>query len=178
MNILDLIIGIILVLFAISGLRKGLIIEAFYLASFIVGVYGAMYFSDVVVEWMYTLIDKGAEYVSVVAFVLTFVIFVVVIRLLGRLISELVSAINLGFFDKLGGFLFGIMKGALIVSVVILVFNVFGITNLISKDLRNNSLLYGATEKIATMLYDNHKVLTENVSNQFVSLDSAIELYD
>ena len=65
MNILDLIIGIILVLFAISGLRKGLIIEAFYLASFIVGVYGAMYFSDVVAEWMYTLIDKGAEYVSV-----------------------------------------------------------------------------------------------------------------
>ena len=66
MNILDLIIGIILVLFAISGLRKGLIIEAFYLASFIVGVYGAMYFSDVVAEWMYTLIDKGAEYVRIV----------------------------------------------------------------------------------------------------------------
>ena len=32
MNILDLAIGIILILFAISGLKRGLIIEAFYLA--------------------------------------------------------------------------------------------------------------------------------------------------
>ena len=52
MNVLDLIIGIILILFAIAGLRKGLIIEAFYLASFIVGIYCAMYFSDIVDELM------------------------------------------------------------------------------------------------------------------------------
>lgn len=174
MNILDLIIGIILLLFAISGLRKGIIIEAFYLASLVIGVYGAMYFSDVVAGWLYNIIDKGAEFISVVAFVLTFVIFVVLIRLLGRLISELISAISLGFLDKLGGFFFGILKGALLVSVIIMLFNVFGITNMINKDLRENSILYTTTEHIATVLYDNHRVLTENNTNQVFSQELAL----
>ena len=111
MNVLDLIIGIILILFAISGLRKGLIIEAFYLASFIVGIYGAMFFSDIVADWMSGFVDVNTEILAVIAFIVTFILFVVLIRFLGHIISKLVEAIHLGIFDKIGGFLFGVMKG-------------------------------------------------------------------
>ena len=109
MNVLDLVIGVILLIFAIAGLRKGLIIEAFYLASFIVGIYGAMYFSDVVADWMAGFVDVGKEYLAVIAFIVTFILFVVLIRFLGRLVSGLVDAISLGFLDKIGGFFFGII---------------------------------------------------------------------
>ena len=124
MNVLDLIIGIILILFAISGLRKGLIIEAFYLASFIVGIYGAMYFSDWVASWLADFVDAALDYLTIIAFIITFVIFVVLTRFIGRLVSDFVSAIYLGFFDKIGGFLFGILKGGLILSVIILIMNI------------------------------------------------------
>ena len=164
MNVLDLIIGIILILFAFAGLRKGLIIEAFYLASFIIGIYGAMYFSDIVADWMSGFVDgSGRQYLAVIAFVVTFVIFVILIRLLGRLISQLFHAINLGFIDKVGGFLFGLIKGALITSVIIVIMNVFHLTDFISKDLRSSSILYTYTESIARILYNNHEVLAVNI---------------
>ena len=166
MNILDLIIGIILIIFAFFGLRRGLIIEAFYLASFIVGIYGAMYFSDIMADWMSGFVDgEGRQYLAVIAFVVTFVIFVVLIRLLGRLISQLFHAISLGFIDRVCGFLFGLIKGALITSIIIMILNVFHITNFISKDLRRGSVLYTYTESIARYLYKNHEVLAVNDKN-------------
>ena len=168
MNVLDLIIGIILILFAIAGLRKGLIIEAFYLASFIVGIYGAMYFSDIVAEWMSGFVEVSPEYLAVIAFVVTFVVVVVLIRMLGRLVSSLVASISLGFIDKIGGFFFGIIKGALIISIIIMVLNIFGLTGLISKDLKKGSILYTYTESLALKLYKNHEVvkgaMTENIN--------------
>ena len=164
MNVLDLIIGIILLLFAIAGLRKGLIIEAFYLASFIVGIYGAMYFSDVVADWMAGFVDVGKEYLAVIAFIVTFILFVVLIRFLGRLVSGLVDAISLGFLDKIGGFFFGIIKGALLTSIIIMVMNIFGLSSLIRKDIRKGSILYTYTESLANKLYKNHEVIKGSMS--------------
>lgn len=177
MNVLDLIIGIILILFAIVGLRKGLIIEAFYLASFIVGIYGAMYFSDLVAEWMAGFVDAASDYLTVIAFIITFVIFVVLTRYLGRLFSSLVSAIHLGFFDKLGGFFFGLLKGGLILSVLILIMNIFGISNLINTNLKKSSILYTNIEKVANMLYKNHEVVRDS-KNKSVVADNTIKLED
>ncbi len=172
MNVLDLIIGIILILFAINGLRRGLIIEAFYLASFIIGIYGAMYFSDIVADWMSGFVDVGKEYLAVIAFIVTFVIFVVLIRILGRLISSLFSAIHLGFLDKLGGFFFGIIKGALITSIIIMIMNIFGISSLINSNTRKGSVLYTYTESLANMLYKNHEVVKGSVCEV---LDKSVE---
>ena len=164
MNVLDLIIGIILILFALAGLRKGLIIEPCYLASFIVGIYGAMYFSDMVADWMAGFVEVAKEYLAVIAFIVTFIIFVVLIRFLGRLVSQLVHAISLGFLDKLGGLFFGVIKGALITSIIIMIMNIFGLTNLINKDLRNGSVLYTYTESLANMLYKNHEVVKGSIA--------------
>lgn len=177
MNVLDLIIGIILILFAIVGLRKGLIIEAFYLASFIVGIFGAMYFSDWVASWLSGFVDAALDYLTVIAFIITFVIFVVLTRFLGRLVSDLVSSVHLGFFDKVGGFLFGILKGGLILSVIILIMNVFGLTNLINTNLKRSSFLYPHIENIANMLYRNHEVVRDSM-NRSVVADNSINFED
>lgn len=175
MNILDLIIGFILILFAIAGLRKGLIIEAFYLASFIVGIYGAMFFSDAVAGWMSGFIEVGTEYLAIIAFIVTFVLFVVLIRLLGRLFSGLVEAISLGFVDKIGGFFFGALKGALITSIIIMIMNIFGLTAFIGKDVRNGSVLYKYTESIANTLYKNHDVVRDSMQTSIDTIENIVE---
>lgn len=165
MNYLDLIIGIILIIFAISGYKRGLIIEAFYLAAFIIGIYGAMYFSDWITDILSNVIDMNREYLSIIAFILIFIVLIVVIRLLGKLISKLVGAIYLGFIDKIGGFVFGILKGALLTSILIMVLNIFNIGDVIKKETREKSFLYRTTEEIANILYQNHDVV-ENAINK------------
>ncbi len=178
MNILDLIIGIFLLLFAIAGLRKGLIIESFYLASFIVGIFGAMYFSDWVASWLAGFVDAALDYLTVIAFIITFILFVILTRFLGRIVSDIVAAVSLGFFDKIGGFLFGILKGGLILSVLILIMNIFGITNLISTDIKKNSFLYPHIEEIANILYKNHEIVKDSMKNSTVADNNIVKFED
>ena len=167
MNVLDLIIGIVLLLFALAGLRKGLIIEAFYLFSFVAGAYGAMYFSDAVAEWMSEFINIGEEYLAIVSFIVTFIIFLILMRFIGRVLSKLVETICLGFVDKIGGFVFGVLKGILLVSIVIMIMNVFGATSLINENLRDSSRLFTFTESIADMLYENHEDFEDTIEEAF-----------
>lgn len=175
MNILDLIIAFILICFAISGLKKGLIHEAFYLASFIIGIYGALCFSDFIADWLKTIIDIGEEYISIVAFIITFVLFVFLIRMLGQTLSNIMEAIYLGFIDKIGGFIFGLLKGALILSIIILIMNVLGLTGFIDKSIRKTSPLYTYTEQIANILYKNQDVVKNSIDKGFDKIEDVIE---
>jgi membrane protein required for colicin V production len=47
MNYIDIIIGIVLIVSAISGFRKGLIVEVASLAALILGIWGAIHFSGI-----------------------------------------------------------------------------------------------------------------------------------
>ena len=110
MNYLDIIIAIILFLFGFKGFRKGLIIEVVTLLAFGVGIYGAMHFSDFTAEHLKDFMEINPKYLNTVAFILTFILLVVLVNIIGRLVSNAVKAMNLGFFNKLGGFLFGLAK--------------------------------------------------------------------
>jgi membrane protein required for colicin V production len=48
-----------------------------------------------------------------------------VATLLGRLLSKTISAIGLGFLDRLGGAIFGLVRGALFVLVLLLAMTAF-----------------------------------------------------
>ena len=174
MSILDLIIGVILLIFAFAGLRKGLIIEAFYLASYIIGIYGAMFFSDAVAAWMSGFVKADGDLIAIIAFILTFIGVMVLVRFLGRLMSNLVEAISLGFIDKVGGFIFGLFKGALIVSILIMIMNVLGLSSVVD-GVKKDSLLYPKVEKIANVLYKNHDVVKESIDNSIEKIENVIE---
>ena len=167
MNILDLIICIVLIIFAISGLRKGLIVEVFNLASYLIGVYGAMYFSEIVSNSLSKALHVSPEYLMMIAFILTFIVFVIVVRYLAALLSNLIEAINLGLFDKIGGLVFGGLKGALIVSLCIMALNIFGSGEVVDKELREQSLLYTRTENIANVIYNNQELVKDSMKKSF-----------
>ena len=153
MNYLDIIIAIILLVFGFKGLRKGLIIEVVTLLAFGVGIYGAMHFSDFTAGHLQDFMEINPKYLNTIAFVLTFIILVVVVNLIGRLISKAIKSLNLGFFDKLGGFVFGVLKGVLLCSTFVLVLNNLQWTGIIKEEVRQKSFLYPYVEKTVPYLY-------------------------
>jgi membrane protein required for colicin V production len=153
MNYLDIIIAIILLIFGFKGLRKGLIIEVVTLVAFGAGIYGAMHFSDFTSERLQDFMEINPKYLNTIAFVLTFIILVVVVNLIGRLISKAIKSLNLGFFDKLGGFVFGVLKGVLLCSTFVLVLNNLQWTGIIKEKVRKESFLYTYVEKTVPYLY-------------------------
>ena len=163
MNYLDIIIGTILIIFGIMGLIKGVINEVASLVALIIGLYGMFYFSDITASWLKNIIDIKPEYIATISFLLTFMILVLVIVLLGKLLSKIVKSLSLGWLDKMGGLVFGILKGALITSLIILLLNVLNISGNIPQKDRDESFLYKPVENTAPYLYNNSKFVRSAV---------------
>lgn len=175
MNYLDIIIGIILLLFALAGLKNGIIREAFALVAFIGGVYGAVKLSDYVGEKLSTVINVSHEWMSVISFIIVFILLALAINLIGKGVSKLAESLSLGFFDKIGGFMFGVAKGLLIVGVVIIVLDFFGIKDVINKETREKSVLYTTSEKVADWITDNKDSFIKEIEDKVDDAEDEIK---
>lgn len=171
MNYLDIIIGIILILFAIGGWRNGIIKEAFSLVAFIVGIYGAFKLSDIVGGWLGKLINVSPEWMSVISFIVVFIALALLISWLGNLLSDLFASMNLGFVDKLGGLVFGIAQGFLLVGVLILLLDFFGIKDVLDEETRENSKLYKNSEKVAAWIYENKDGWLKKIDKEYEKVE-------
>ena len=153
MNYLDIIIAIILLLFGVKGFRTGLIIEVVTLLAFAVGIYGAMHFSDFTAEHLKEFMEINPKYLNTTAFVLTFILLVILVNIIGRMVTKLIQAMNLGFFNKLGGALFGMAKGVLLCSIMVMVLNNFQLIGIVKPEVREQSKLYPYIEETVPYVY-------------------------
>lgn len=168
MNYLDIIIAILLILFAIGGYRNGIIREAFSLVAFAIGIYGAIKLSDIVGKWLGNIINVSPDWMSVISFIIVFIALAFVITWLGSMVANLIESLNLGFVDKIGGAVFGVAKGFLLVGVCILLLDFFGLKDVLDKEKCEKSVLYKQSEEVATWIFENkdgwiHKLNVDNV---------------
>ena len=163
MNYLDIIIAIILFLFGLKGLRKGLIIEVVTLLAFVVGIYGAMHFSDFTAQHLVEFIEVSPKYLDTIAFVLTFILLVVIVNVIGQAVSKMIQALNLGFFDRIGGFVVGVAKGVLLCSLLVLVLNNLQLMGLVKEEVKQESKLYPYVEQTVPYLYKGFDLVKETI---------------
>ena len=175
MNYLDIIIGIILIIFALGGLKNGIIREAFSLAAFICGIYGAMKLSDYVGKWLGEIINVSQEWMQVISFIVVFIALALLINWLGNLLADLISSLSLGFVDKIGGFVFGIAKGFLLIGVLILLLDFFGIKDVLNEETCEKSKLYNTSEKVATWIYENKDGWIEKLNQGYKKVEQEVE---
>ncbi len=173
MNYLDLIIAIVLFLFGWRGWRKGLIIEVVTLLAFGVGIYGAMHFSDFTAAHLKDFMEIDPKYLNTIAFVLTFILLVILVNLIGRLVTKAVRAMNLTFFNKLGGFVFGAAKGLLLCSTFVLVFNNLQMLGIVKDDLKKDSYLFPYVEMTVPYLYKGFDLVKDFAKEQLQQEETA-----
>lgn len=154
MNLLDIIFIIPIVWFAYQGFKRGLIIELASLVALILGIYAAMYFSDYAADFLINNMDMSEKYVPITSFILTFIAVVVIVYFIGKILEKLVNMVALGFLNKLAGLFFGILKAAVLISIVLLILNNFN-DDLISRQKKKNSFLYDPIASIAPILWNN-----------------------
>ena len=165
MNYLDAIIAIILFIFGYKGLKKGLIYEVVALASFTVGIYGAMHFSDFTAQHLIEFIEIDPKHLNTVAFILTFILLVILVKLIGKVVMKIVRTLNLGFVNKIGGFLFGAAKGVLLCSLLLMVLNNFQLLGLVKKEVKEESLLFPYIEKTVPYIYQGFDIAKDAVKD-------------
>jgi len=122
MNYIDLIFGIILIIAAFQGFRQGFIVELASLAALVLGIWGAIRFSDWTADFITDTTGYHSEHLSTIAFVVTFIAIVILIHILGKVLDTAVKAVALGFLNRLAGIIFGVLKTAVILSIFLLLF--------------------------------------------------------
>jgi len=154
-NFLDVIIIIPLLLFAWQGYRKGFIIEVATLAALILGLFFAFYFSDYAANILTEYFNIDEKYMAALSFIVTFIVVVIVIIAIGKILQKLIDIILLGFLNKAAGAIFGIVKGALILSILLLIINYFDTNQkLIKEEYKENAIFYKPIASFAPQLYD------------------------
>jgi len=149
MNFLDIILAIPLVWLTFNGLRKGLVIELASLAALILGIYVAVHFSWYAGDFLSENFDIEEKYLKIVSFIITFLVIVFAVHLVGRVVEKVVKMVALGFLNSLGGAVFGFLKAALFLSVILYFINAFDSSNVfISKEKKESSLLYNPISSI------------------------------
>jgi membrane protein required for colicin V production len=154
LNYFDFIFAIFLLWSAYRGLNRGFLIMAASLAALVLGVWGAIRFSNLTAALLISFFGLQTQYLGLISFALTFVIIVVLVHLLSRALDKLVKAVALGFANRLAGMLFGILKTAFLISIFLVLLN--GIDKripFIPEEHKKNSLLYQPLSKLAPAIF-------------------------
>lgn len=154
MNSLDIILALFLTFGFVKGLIKGLFVEVASLLALILGIYGAIHFSDFVGNYLYDLLNWNKKYVGLTSFIITFILIVLAITLLGKFFTKLADFASLGLLNRLLGGVFGLLKIALVLSVLLIFFNKFNTKiKLVAESTLNESILYSPLKETAGLLF-------------------------
>ena len=170
MNVIDIVLGVILLFGLVRGLMKGFFVELASLVALIAGVYGAIHFSYILKNFLSDLVSWEEKYIELTAFALTFILIVVLISLMGKLLTKFSSLLALGLINRLLGAVFGFLKTAFLLSIIILFFDNFNQEGIILEQKQiDTSVLYGPVKSFVPMVLP--AVLDQARENNWIEKD-------
>lgn len=119
--IIDFLIVLILAFFFFSGLRRGLIRQVLEIAGIIAAFVGAFYLAHHVANYLEGSLELGYRLSLVISAILLFIGILLFFHLIGLALKKMASITLLGPMDRLGGGVFGLLKGALIASLLLVI---------------------------------------------------------
>jgi membrane protein required for colicin V production len=124
MNLIDIVIVLILVLSAVFGFRSGLIRCISSLVGLIAGISIASWnYKGFAFRLMGTIHSQALA--EAISFCLIALIVMIVAALIGLLLKSMIHGIGLAWLDRLLGLIFGLLRGAVLVSLCIIVLAAF-----------------------------------------------------
>ena len=126
MNWLDIAIVLIVAFFATTAFSAGLIRELVILVSAVVGVVVAGLFYDDLARDVLVFIDNK-DTANIVAFLVLLGAIYLAGQLIAIMLKQVAAVLLLGWADRLGGALFGLLKGLVVVGVLLIAFVTFDV---------------------------------------------------
>ena len=124
MNLLDMLIVAILCFCMIRGIFRGLVSELFAIIGVLAGFYTAYTYYLKIAKPLSVWISNQA-YLNILSFLIIFCVVFFVVNFLGLLIRYILNIVFLGWVDRICGSVFGLIKGTLIVSVLLIALTSF-----------------------------------------------------
>lgn len=159
MNYIDIFTLVALSLGFYRGYSKGLILEITSILAVSLGLYGSIKFSSYSIEifnnYFPKLIENTDEkIISVFSFVGTFLVIIISISLIGKVLTKALKIIFLGFYNKVFGGVFGVLKFIIVLSILFVFFeklnNQFDFTEV---EVLNSSISFKKIKMLGELLF-------------------------
>ncbi len=162
MNTLDIFILILFVPGIVRGLSKGFVEQTLSLLGIILSVYMAYHYHGSVYTWLSAHFEISQTVLHIVGFAIVLAGVLIVILLLANLITAVVEKASLGWLNRSLGVVLSIVVTALVLSVIILLFNMVNVKfGLVKSPILQDSLLYGALKDLGNTIFPYLKGLVQ-----------------
>jgi membrane protein required for colicin V production len=142
MNWLDIIIIVLIVVPGFIGLKAGIIKALFTVAGVVVGVVLAGRLSESLAGALSFISDPGIA--GVVAFAIILVVVMIVASIAAKLVKWAISAVLLGWVNRLGGAILGVVLGMIFCGAVLTMWvKYLGISSVVEESALAGVLLNG-----------------------------------
>lgn len=119
MNLIDILIWIVLLVFVIKGFMKGLVREVCSLLGLVVGGWAAFKYYPYLAELLRSLIRIPPSVALALSFLLVFLVLGLLFYLFGHLLTVVFKIMLLGGINRVGGVLFGLLEGAFLLCMLL-----------------------------------------------------------
>lgn len=156
MTVIDIVLAALILFGLIRGFMKGLFVEVASLLALVLGVYGAIHFSYFAADYLQDKTDWAEKTISLTAFAITFIVIVVLVAMTGKVLTKIADFAALGILNKLLGGVFGALKIAFVLSVLLIFFDrMSNALPFVSKQTIEESMLYTPVKSIVPTIFPN-----------------------
>jgi len=158
MELIDIFIGFILLFEILNGLKRGFLVEAGSLFGFIIGFYAALALRIPMSHFLGIFFTMSERWLSVLGFFFSFLVVYLLITILAKISEGIMSAISLGWVNRLAGGFFCLLKGALVLSIILNLYETIDEDrSFIGAKHAESSVFYKPVLKVAPVLYPAFK---------------------
>ena len=159
MGWIDIAVLALLAAAVLVGFKKGLVQEVVGIAALVAAFAAAVLFHRRAAGWLAGLFHSiPPQAAPTVGFMITFLAVFLAITAAGWLLSKIVKASPLDLADKVGGMAIGLVKGALIISILLLLLAMVPLPRDAAERL-DRSAAIRAMRKVAPWVYQRTKAL-------------------
>lgn len=166
---IDIIFAILMVMAVIKGYRKGLVVAAFSIVAFIIGLAAALKLSTVVADYLKDNITVSNKWLPFISFAIVFLVVVILVNWAGKLIQETFEMAMLGWLNRIGGVVF-------FAALYIIIFSIFLFyaekIHLLSDDSFKNSATYNFVKPWGPVVIDGFGKLVPIFKEMFTQLEN------
>ena len=147
---IDIVLLLVMAVGLFMGICKGVIRQAFALGGLVAGLVLGKLFSRPVAVFILDSFRMSEKTAAVVAFLAILVLVPVACTIVGGLLSKLVRVAKLGFFDRVAGGLFGLLKYFIFIGLFIQLMEYTGLSDkCVRRDGEHKSVLYEPVKKVS-----------------------------
>ena len=154
MATLDIILLICFLPGIIRGLSKGFLEQALALGGVVLSVWAAFRFSSPACDWLRPYLSLSETTLSVVAFALILVAVSLVVLLVAKLLTKVLEMSMLGWADKVLGLVFALAVNALLIGVVIILFDTLNLKfGFVKPEVLDASIVYTTLRDLCYLVF-------------------------